>query len=116
MAIIGSLLLLAMAPQPSRLDFQLMTSPAYQTLAQRADVSCPARKLRYLHPADLDGIEEDFLPTLSRHEQHRIASMTRRSKACPPAGASCPGQHTLAAIARTGKLESFVNFACASTI
>jgi hypothetical protein len=101
---------------PSRLSFPSMTSPIYRTFADKADKVCPARKLRYLHPADLDGVEEDFLSSLTSRQQHRIASRTESDTGCPQAGASCPAQHTLAAIARARQLDAFVRFACASAI
>ncbi|WP_157134725.1 hypothetical protein [Sphingomonas sp. PAMC 26605] len=111
-AVLGGLL----AAQPSRLDFQLMTSPAYQNFADKADALCPTRNLRHLHPADLDGIEEGFMPSMTRRERHRIATLNRGDKGCTGAGASCPAQNTLAAISQAGLLDAFVSFACASAI
>ncbi|WP_138995592.1 hypothetical protein [Sphingomonas sp. PAMC 26621] len=105
-----------LATQPSRLDFQGMTSRTYQTFADKADVVCPARGLRHLHPADLDGIEEGFMPSITRRERHRVAISNRGDKGCTGGGASCPAQNTLAAISKAGLLDAFVNFACASSI
>jgi hypothetical protein len=105
-----------LAAQPSRLDFQLMTSAAYQSFADKADAVCPARGLRYLHPADLDGIEENFMPSITRRERHRVASLNRGDKGCTGGGASCPAQNTLAAISKAGLLDEFVQFACTSPI
>ena len=116
MLIPTGLVALAAAAGVDRADFQIMTSPAYGAFARMAEASCPARRLRYLHPADLDGIEEDFLPSLTARDQRHIAAFDQRSKGRAPAGASCPAQHTLAAIERAGRLDGFVRFACASRI
>ena len=113
LACIPILLLLA---GPSRLDFQLMTSPAYQSFAAKAEASCPSRKLRYLHPADLDDIEENFASSLTVRARRQVAAFNSETRGCPPAGASCPAQHELAAIERAGLLDAFVTFACASAI
>ena len=112
MLILAAALTLVLADTPDRLNFQMMTSPAYETFARKAERSCPARKLRYLHPADLDYIEEGFLPSLTRRDRRRVTALNAVSKGCSPAGASCPAQHTLTAIAKAGLLNSFVRFAC----
>ncbi|MDB5678760.1 hypothetical protein [Sphingomonas bacterium] len=114
MIVLGSLMALSLVADSSRLDFQLMTSPAYDSFARAADARCPDRKLRYLHPADLGGIEEAFLPALPRRERSRIAAADTGFKGCPPAGMSCPAQHTLSAIVRAGMLNNFVRFACSA--
>jgi hypothetical protein len=111
--IMRSLLVLALFAVGSRSDYQLMTSPAFESFAHAAEEMCPARKLRYLHPADLDGIEEAFLPSLSRRDRRRVAA-DLGFKGCPSAGASCPAQHTLSSIVRTGMLDNFVRFSCSS--
>ncbi|GHH26603.1 hypothetical protein GCM10008023_41420 [Sphingomonas glacialis] len=105
-----------LAAQPSRLDFKLMTSLAYRSFADKADALCPARGLRRLHPADLGGIEEDFMPSMTRREHRRNATLNRGDKGCTDAGVSCPAQNTLAAISHAGLLDAFVGFACASAI
>lgn len=115
MLILAAALAFLPAEKPDRLDFQLMTSPAYNAFAQRANTLCPARKLRYLHPADLEDIEESFLPSLMRRERHRVANLNAGWKSCPPAGASCPAQHTLTAISKAGLLNAFVSFACTAS-
>ncbi|THD38229.1 MAG: hypothetical protein E7773_00250 [Sphingomonas sp.] len=110
--IVLALMMLSSIPSESRSDFQMMTSPAYQAFARKGDAMCPARRLRYLHPADLDGMEESFLSTLPSREQRRVARATPDTSNCPPAGASCPAQHTLAAIVRLGLLDGFTQSAC----
>lgn len=107
-------LLLVAAPNDGRLDFQLMTSGAYETFAKRADAICPSRKLRYLHPADLSGIEESFTANLSPSERRRIKIADPEFKSCPPAGLSCPSQHTLRAIIDAGMLDKFTRAACSA--
>jgi hypothetical protein len=107
-----ALMVAALAADNSRLDFQMMTSPAYQAFARKGDALCPARRLRYLHPADLDGFEEGFLSTLSLREQRRVKRASPGFKGCPPMGASCPAQHLLGAIDRLGLLDDFTRSAC----
>jgi len=116
MNILASIPILLLLAEPSRVDFQLMTSPAYQAFAVKAEASCPSRKLRYLHPADLDGIEEGFASTLTVRARRQVAAFNKGTKGCAPAGASCPAQHELAAIQKAGLLDAFVTFACASAI
>ncbi|WP_277969863.1 hypothetical protein [Sphingomonas echinoides] len=101
---------------PDRLDAQIMTSPAYGAFASKANLACPARKLGYLHPADLDGIEEDFMPSLKRRDRHRIFALNKRERHCTGGGASCPAQSLLTAISKAGLLDKLVTYACASAI
>ena len=114
--LLATILILTSTTGPDRLDFQLMTSPAYSAFAAKGEAICPARRLRYLHPADLDGIEEDFWPSLSKREQRQVTARQHGDGKCPPAGASCPAQHLLTAIMRAGRLDDFTHFACASAI
>ena len=114
MMMLGFLLAIAAAADSSRLSFQLMSTPAYESFGRKADAMCPERKLRYLHPGDLGGIEEDFLLPLSKREQHRVAVADLGFRGCPIAGMSCPAQHTLSAIIRAGMLDDFVKSACSS--
>jgi hypothetical protein len=107
-------LLLAAGPNDSRLNFQMMTSAAYQAFAQKADAICPARKLRYLHPADLSGLEESFFAKLSPEERRLIKIADPDFKTCPPAGLSCPAQRTLSAIADARMLDKFTRAACSA--
>lgn len=111
-------LVLAVVPdtKPDRLDFQFMISPAYEAFAQKGDALCKARKLRYLHPANLEDMEENYLTSLDRHDRHRIKSFNTGFKGCPQMGASCPAQHTLAAIEKSDLLDGFVQFACTAGI
>jgi len=104
--------LLAIAAAAGRNDYQLMTGPAYQAFAHATDRACPARKLRYLYPADLAGLEEDYVRSLPPAKRRAIGAQNSWA-GCPPAGASCPSQHTLATIRRLGQLERFARFACA---
>lgn len=106
--------LFALGAHDSRSDFQLMISPAFQAFAQKGDALCPSRKLRYLHPADLDLDEETFLTALPRPQQRRIGRDSAQFRGCPPAGLSCPAQRTLKAIIKNGELDSFVRSACAA--
>lgn len=112
--IVLALVMMSPIANESRSDFQMMTSPAYQAFARKGDAMCPARRLRYLHPADLDGLEESFLSTLPSREQRRVAHATPDTGTSPPAGASCPAQHTLAAIVRLGLLDRFTQSACSA--
>ena len=116
MLILAALLATSVAGSPSRLDFQMMITPAYGAFADRADRACPVRQLRYLHPSDLDALEEDFLPILSVHQRRRIARFDKGTQGCPLAGLSCPAQHSLAALSKAGFLEAFVAFACHASI
>jgi hypothetical protein len=116
MLILAVVFAISPATEPSRLNFQLMTSPTYGDFAEKADSVCPARRLRYLHPADLDYIEEDYLSYLTRSKQRWIDTLANREKACTGQGASCPAQHTLAGIKGAGMLDAFVGFACSSTV
>ncbi len=106
--------LFAATPSESRLSFQLMTSPAYQAFAQKADAICSSRKLRYLHPADLSGVEESFFAKLSLAERRRIKIADPDFRTCPPAGLSCPAQRTLRAIIDAGMLDKFTRVACSA--
>jgi hypothetical protein len=105
--------LLAAGGGADRLDFQLMTSPAYQLFASEGERLCPFQKLRYLHPADLDLIEETFLTTVPHRMRARIIRESQ-SKSCPPAGLSCPAQHTLQSIINVGLLEPLLKAACST--
>jgi hypothetical protein len=105
--------LLAAGGGADRLDFQLMTSPAYQLFASEGERLCPSQKLRYLHPADLDLIEETFFTTIPRRLQGRIIRESQ-TKSCPPAGLSCPAQHTLESIIKVGLLKPFMKAACST--
>lgn len=116
MLILAAVLAVSPATEPSRLDFQLMTSPAYGEFAGKADAACPARRLRYLHPADLDLIEKDFIPSSPRRARHRVGILDRGGRGCTGGGASCTAQQTLAAISQAGALDAFVSFACAYAI
>ena len=97
-----------------RLSFQLMISPAYQAFARKADVMCPSQKLRYLHPADLGDMEERFQMALPSRDRRRLAAVDKGFKHCPPAGMSCPAQHTLGTIAKLGMLDRFTRSACST--
>ncbi|WP_242140765.1 hypothetical protein [Sphingomonas sp. TREG-RG-20F-R18-01] len=116
MLILGAILSVLFGTPPSRLDFQAMTSPAYVAFADKADAICPARRLRYLHPADLDGIEEDFMMSIRRHERYRVRALNKDGKGCTGGGVSCPSQNMLSAISESGLFDSLVSFACASGI
>lgn len=113
MLALGLVLLMA---APDRLDFQTMTSPAYAAFALRGETLCPARRLRYLHPADLDELEEDFLDALPRRDRRRVHAGDAGGRGCAGGGASCPAQQTLAAIEQAGLIDAFTRSACASTI
>jgi hypothetical protein len=106
------LALLLAAPGDSRLNFQLMTSAAYQAFAQKADAICPSRKMRYLRPAELSGLEETFFAKLSPAERRLIKIADPNFKTCPAAGLSCPAQRTLSAIVDAGMLDKFTRVAC----
>jgi hypothetical protein len=97
-----------------RLSYQLMISPAYNAFARDADLTCPYRKLRYLHPADLGEMEEVFLMALPSRDRRRLAAIDKGFKGCPPAGMSCPAQHTLGAIVQLGMLGAFTRSACST--
>ncbi|RSU46317.1 hypothetical protein BRX43_15750 [Sphingomonas sp. S-NIH.Pt15_0812] len=116
MLILAALLATPAAGPPSRLDFQLMITPACSAFADKADRACPLRQLRYLHPSDLDSLEEDFLPTLNARQRRRIARFDRGTQGCPLAGLSCPAQHSLAAVSKAGLLDAFVAFACHASV
>lgn len=107
-------LMLAATPSDSRLNFQLMTSAAYEAFAQRADAVCPSRRLRYLHPADLSGIEETFFAKLPPAERRLIKIADPDFKTCSPAGLSCPAQRSLSAIVDAGMLDKFTRVACSA--
>ena len=108
--------LMASAPvaDETRLSYQLMISPAYQAFARKADAMCPSRKLRYLHPADLGLFEETFSMALAPRDRRRLAATDKGFEGCPPAGMSCPTQHTLVAIVKLGMLDKFTRSACSS--
>jgi hypothetical protein len=113
--IVLALLLLSAASNPMhRADFQEMTGPAFQHFGQIADKNCPSRKLRNLYPPDLYDLADSFENELSTHTRERVASFDKGWAGCPPAGASCPAQNKLDAIAKANLLHSFTHFACAS--
>jgi hypothetical protein len=114
MLLLLSLMASTLAPD-ARLDFQMMITPAYQAFARKGDAMCPARKLRYLHPGDLDFFEEQFLFALPARTQKRVTGLTKGIDKCPEMGASCPAQHTLAAIRKAGLLDAFTTSACSAT-
>ena len=115
MIVLASLLISGLAAADDRrLPFQLMSSPAYEAFARKADRLCPAQHLRNLHPGDLGGMEEHFLLGLDARARRRIAAHDAGFKDCPLAGMSCPAQHTLAAIVATGMLDGFTRSACAT--
>ncbi|MFZ5796404.1 MAG: hypothetical protein ACRCS5_01035 [Sphingomonas sp.] len=112
MLILAAALAIAPATRPDRLDFQMMASPVYDVFAAKGEALCPARKLRYLHPADLAFLEEGFLPSLTPRARHRVTLRDVGDKGCTGGGLSCPAQHMLAAISEAGLLDAFVSFAC----
>lgn len=75
---------------------------------------CPARHLRSLKPAELDGVEESFETTLSARRRRAIADADHSGPHCDREGhgATCEAIGRLDAMWRTGTLRSFVTFAC----
>jgi hypothetical protein len=114
MIMLAFLMVSAPVADDRRLSFQLMISPAYQAFARKADRICPSQKMRYLHPGDLGGMEERFLMALPSRDRRRLAALDKGFKDCPPAGMSCPAQHTLGAIAKSGMLDNFTRYACST--
>ena len=98
-----------------RADFQEMTGKSFQHFARMADRQCPTRRLRYLFPADLTSIEERFEMRLPTGMRKRLASLNTGFEGCPMAGASCPGQNELDAMASLNLLPAFTRFACSAT-
>jgi hypothetical protein len=114
--IVWAVMLLSAASNPDhRADFQEMTGKSFQRFARMADRQCPAQRLRYLYPADLISTEERFEMQLSTEMRERLASLNTGFEGCPMAGASCPGQNELDAIASLDLLRPFTRFACSDT-
>ena len=93
---------------------QVLAGPVFERFAARADHQCPARHLRSLKPAELDGMEESFDAALSARQRGRILAADHFGPRCSQEdhGATCGAIGRLEAIRRTGALESFVSFAC----
>lgn len=114
MLLLAALLLSEPARGESRLDFQLMTSAAFERFATRADRTCRSRRLRYLTPADLELEQESFEHALSPVARRRLAAHDKGFKGCgnTDGGLSCPAQHTLDAMIALKLLDRFTRFAC----
>jgi hypothetical protein len=108
------ILLMLMALLSQQAQDQSMIGPTFERFATLADRQCPARHLRALKPADLDGAEESFEEGLSPRRRRQIAAADRSGPRCDREGhgATCPAIGRLDAMIRTRALASFVTFAC----
>jgi hypothetical protein len=114
MIVLAVLLLSSSSNIMRRADFQEMTGPAFQEFGQIADKVCASRRLRTLYPPDLYDLADAFEKQLSRQMRQRVAAHDKSFAGCPEAGASCPAQNKLDAIAKVNLLSSFTHFACVS--
>lgn len=108
------LMLMAMLSPQSQAQDQMMIGRSFEQFAALADHQCPARHLRALKPAELDGAEEAFEQSLSPKQRRQIAAADRSGPRCDREGhgATCPAIGRLDALNHTRALGSFVTFAC----
>ncbi|WP_084583898.1 hypothetical protein [Sphingomonas azotifigens] len=108
------ILLMLMALLSPQAEDQAMAGRTFERFAVLADHQCPARHLRSIKPADLDGQVESFEDSLSTRERRKIAAADHSGPRCDRLGhgATCPAIGRLDAMIRTRTLGSFVAFAC----
>ena len=114
MILVALSLAAASANRPS--DLQIMIGPAFQQFARMSERICPARRLRFITPADLDYKEEGFVGRLPRDVRGQVDAANDHGRSCanPNAGLSCPAQHMLDALSKAHQLGAFTRFACSS--
>ena len=110
--IVALALALVLAPEDA---WQKLAGHAFEAFAARTEAICPARQFRFVTPGDLDGYQEDFIATLPRATQRRLARVDRGPTHCSGnGGLSCPSVRLLEAMSNIGQLDAFAAFACAA--
>jgi hypothetical protein len=102
------LLTLAATPAPG----QILAGPAFERFARQTEARCPIRHLRMITPGDLDWQEDGFRSRLAIAAKQHLNAANHNGRCAGLNGLACPSTETLDAMARTGLLRSFVDYAC----
>ena len=110
-----NILLLMLASTVSTAPLQVLESPAFEAVVGKTEAMCPARQFRYITPADLDDVEQDFIGSLSSAEQAKLAASNAADQRCAGRnGLSCATTATLEALTHRHLTRRFAAFVCAS--